>query len=298
MLEDHLDGLSFRALGDKYGVSKTTAWEVCHKRLKGLPDNNKFSHKYCRRYSGVLMPDGKYFSVKGYKYGACLLWGVDYFKHDFPVMLVAPSENFQSWGKFFFLWKLLGHHFDVVVCDDNKSLKDAARRHFPKVHIQTCYIHLKEGIRRDLNIRSREDFRGFFAQIQEALDTTKRVNPEYRRKLLFEVFSNMSSDISIEQMEVLNKLQAMEDEMFNYTKIPKTPMTTNLIEGFNSHLETRLASIKSFNSIEHAQLWMNGYVLKRRFTKFKECSGRFRFLNGQRPIDQTKNPDLDIPILF
>lgn len=27
MLEDHLDGLSFRALGDKYSVSKTTAWK-------------------------------------------------------------------------------------------------------------------------------------------------------------------------------------------------------------------------------------------------------------------------------
>lgn len=298
MLEDHLDGLSFRALGDKYGVSKTTAWEICHKKLKELPDNNKFSHKYCRRYSGVLMPDGKYFSVKGHKHGACLLWGVDYFKHDFPIMLVAPSENYQSWGKFFFLWKLLGHHFDVVVCDDNKSLKDAARRHFPKVHIQTCYNHLKEGIRRDLNIRSQEEFKGFFAQIQEALDTTKRIDPELRRRCLFEVFNNLNADISIEQMGVLNKLQAMEDEMFNYTKIPKTPMTTNLIEGFNSHLEARLASIKSFNSLEHAQLWMNGYVLKRRFTKLKECGGRFRFLNGQRPIDQTKNPDFDIPTLF
>jgi hypothetical protein len=46
--------------------------------------------------------DGKYFNVVN---GAnnqdwVLLWGVDYFRHDIPVILVAPSESYTSWSKF------------------------------------------------------------------------------------------------------------------------------------------------------------------------------------------------------
>jgi len=48
----------------------------------------------------------------------------------------------------------------------------------------------------------------------------------------------------------------------------------------------------------HAKLWFNGYVLKRRFTKFTDCRGKFRSLNGKRGVDMTKKIDVDLPTFF
>jgi hypothetical protein len=71
-----------------------------------------------------------------------------------------------------------------------------------------------------------------------------------------------------------------------------------MIEGLNSHLEARLFSLRSFQSLQHAKLWMNGYVLKRRFTKFTDCRGKFKFLNGKTGLQMTKKLNLDLPTLF
>gem|GEM_PF-7071251 len=35
LLSDHLDGLSFRALGRKYGMSSMKAWRISSARIEG-----------------------------------------------------------------------------------------------------------------------------------------------------------------------------------------------------------------------------------------------------------------------
>ncbi len=65
------------------------------------------------------------------------------------------------------------------------------------------------------------------------------------------------------------------------------PTTTNLIECFNSHLQGRLKTIKGFETFDHANLWLNGYFLRRRLKKFTGCEGKFKFLNGKTSLHQT-----------
>lgn len=72
-MNDHLDGISFRKLADKYGISKSHAADICYEELKKLPNNNEFTFNYCNRFSNIVIVDGKYITVKGYKYGYCLL---------------------------------------------------------------------------------------------------------------------------------------------------------------------------------------------------------------------------------
>lgn len=96
LLNDHLDGLSFRKLAIKYSVSKSQAWDICYEELKKLPTNNQFTFKYCNRFSHIFLFDGKYFNVATSRYDWVLLWGIDYFRHDIPVFIIAPSENYQS----------------------------------------------------------------------------------------------------------------------------------------------------------------------------------------------------------
>lgn len=63
-------------------------------------------------------------------------------------------------------------------------------------------------------------------------------------------------------------------------------------------VEETLVSLRSFQSLPYAKLWFNGYILKRRFTKFTDCKGKFRSLNGKRGVDMTKNLLLDLPTFF
>ena len=66
----------------------------------------------------------------------------------------------------------------------------------------------------------------------------------------------------------------------------------------NAHLESRLTALRSFQSVSYARLWMNGYILKRRLTKYTDCKGKFRSINGKRGVDLTKKPGIDIPSFF
>lgn len=46
ILYDHLDGLSFRSLANKYGMSHMRIWRICQEELKKLPNNNQFTFNY------------------------------------------------------------------------------------------------------------------------------------------------------------------------------------------------------------------------------------------------------------
>lgn len=270
------------------------AWRVCYEELKRLPNNNQFTFNYCSRFSDIFVFDGKYFNISSEKYDWVLLWGIDYFRHDIPVFIIAPSENYQSWSKFFYYFRILNHYPELVVCDDNANLKLAARRCFPAVKIQTCFNHFKENIRRDLKVRSEETYRPFVRRIEAILKD--KTSEEYFDKRLWACYRDYRDD-PICQSVMIN-IEKYRKELNAYHNIPRSPLTTNLIEGMNAHLEARLVGIRSFQSIAYAGLWMNGYVLKRRFTKYTDYRGKFRAINGKRGVDLTKKPGIDIPSFF
>jgi len=228
------------------------------------------------------MPDGKYIAVKGYDRKIPFLWGVDYIKHDFPIIYFAPSESFASWQRYFRLLREISSP-KLVVCDDNSSIKTAALQQFPSVLIQTCYNHLKESIRRDLRVRKDLTYKPFMKLLEETLKV-KRSESDFDNRMFY-IFKNYKEDPIA--MSIITNIVKNKKELLAFRGFAYAPTTTNLIECFNSHLESRLFSIKGFESVEHANLWLNAYVLKRRFTKFSECTGVFRKLNGKRPIDMT-----------
>jgi len=271
-----------------------TAWRLCEEALQKLPDNNKFTFNYCNRFSQIFVFDGKYFSVKGYDNGYALLWGIDYFRHDIPVFTLAPSENYHAWAKCFSYFRILNHYPMLVVCDDNANLKLAARNCFPEVKIQTCFNHFKENVRRSLRVRSDTTYKPFMKRVEEVL--SEKLNDEAMDKMLFALYRDYRTDPVC--VQVLTNIHRYKPELLGYRGIPHAPITTNIIEGLNSHLEARLFSLRSFQSLSYAKLWFNGYILKRRFTKFTDCRGKFKNLNGKTGVQMTKKPQLDLPILF
>ena len=298
ILYDHLEGLSFRSLGEKYGISHMKAWRICEEELKKLPNNNQFTHLYCDRFSKILLCDGKYFPIASEKHDWVLLWGIDYFRHDIPVFTLAPTENYQSWAKYFSYFRILNQYPQLLVCDDNTNLKMAARSCFPSVKIQTCYNHFKENIRRELHVRSREGakYKDFMRRVESILSSSQKISDETLNHWLWTLYRDYQQDVVC--LAILTHIEKYKTELLAYRNIPQAPVTTNLIEGMNGHLEGRLQKLRSFQTITHARLWMNGYVLKRRFTKFTDCEGKFRFLRGKSGLMMTQKQGVVLPSYF
>lgn len=294
ILSDHLDGISFRKLAVKYGISKSHASDLCYEALLKLPQNNKFTFNYCNRFSDIFEFDGKYFNLQGYLNGYALLWGIDYLRHDIPIFTVAPSESYAAWAQYFSYFRIINHHPQLVVCDDNANLKLAARNAFPSIKIQTCYNHFKESIRRNLKVRSDVTYKPFMKRIEDIL--SEKLNDGALNKKLLSLYTDYQYDPRC--LSVLTNIERYKPELLAYRGITDAPLTSNMIESFNSHLEARLFSLQHFNSVKHAKLWLNGYILKRRFTKFTSCKGKFRSLNGKRGVDLTKKHEVELPTFF
>jgi hypothetical protein len=298
VLIDHLDGLSFRDLSRKHNISTMSAWRICDEELRKLPNNNKFTFNYCNKLSSTMVVDGKYFNVVNDEDNPdwVLIWGIDYFYPDIPVITIAPSESYNAWALYFSYFRILNHYPQLLVCDDNINLKTAAYSKFPGVKIQACFNHFKENIRRDLKVRSDDYYKPFMKRLELVLDSSNKLSDDTFNNKLFLLYRDFKEDSLA--LKILTNIENNKKELLGYRGIPSSPLTTNLIEGLNGHLEQRLKSICSFQSINHAKLWLNGYVLKRRLTKYTDAKGKFRFLNGKCGVDLTKKDRVDIPPLF
>lgn len=277
-------------------MSKSKAWEVCHEELKKLPNNNQFTFNYCNRFSSIFLFDGKYFNIADQAHDWVLLWGIDYLRHDIPVFIIAPVENYHSWAKLFSYFRIIDHHPQLVVCDDNAPLKMAARDKFPQVRIQTCYNHFKENIRRDLNVRSDTSYKPFMKRIESVLDSSRKISDENFNIWMSRLVVDYQTDSVC--LSVLANIQRYQHELLAYRGISGAPLTTNLIEGMNGHIEKRLFSLQSFQSVTHAKLWFNGYILKRRQTIFTDCRGKFKQLNGKTGVQMTQKRGIIVPSYF
>lgn len=277
-------------------MSSMKAWRICEEELKKLPDNNRFTFTYCNRFSPIFLFDGKYFNIADQDHDWVLLWGIDYLRHDIPVFTIAPSESYPAWAKVFSYLRIINHYPQLVVCDDNINLKMAARDKFPSVKIQTCYNHFKENIRRDLKVRSDKRYVPFMRRIETILNSSRKLSEANFNLWMTALVRDYASDRVC--LSIIANMGRYRHELFGYRGIPQAPLTTNLIEGMNGHLEKRLFSLQSFQSVSHAKLWFNGYVLKRRHTKFTDCRGKFKYLNGKTGVEMTKKLDAVLPSYF
>lgn len=251
--------------------------------LLALPHIADITRKYCRKFSGILLVDGKYVAVKGYERKIPVLYGVDYQTHDIPTYTFTIAENYQSCLSFFSSLKLLNYPLQAVVCDENTNIFEAARYVYPNVVIQLCQNHYKENIRRTLDLMFNPQYVPFMRNIEE-LFSFKRSSDDFNRfaKNIFNQYKTIPLLANI-----LIDIDRNRHLLLGWRKGHDIPTTTNLIECFNSHLQGRLKTIKGFESFKHADYWLNGYFLRRRTKKFTDCEGKFRFLNGKTSISQT-----------
>ena len=285
--------MPLRKISRETEKSPMTIFRICNKKLLKLPTCSLVTTRLCNmpKFGGFLVFDGKFISVKGYKKDIPILWGVDYQTHDIPHFILAPSESYVACKNYFTAIKNLGYNLKYLVSDDNKAIRMALEYVYPNAVFQLCLNHYKESIRRNLGIRSCEKYRNFFFDI-DCLFTNRLdlVSFTWAVTNLYKIYGNDPRCLFwIEDLMIRKK------ELTNYHQFEGAPNTTNLIESYNSQLEQRTKAIKGFQSFKSASVWLNGFVLRRRLSKFTDCREPFKHLNGKRPLEMTKKDNLNLP---
>jgi transposase-like protein len=249
---------------------------------------------YCSRFSGILLVDGKYAKVKGYRKEIPVIYGIDYQTHDIPNYALVRGESLVACRKFFGSLKLTGYPLTAVVADDNSNLREAARYCYPNTTVQLCLNHYQQAVKYTLNLEANQQHQAFYRSFK-TLFAFKRSVDDFNRvaKNILTAYRNDPICVSL-MTECYRKLPLLT----GWRQGKHIPTTTNLIESFNSHLEGRLKTIKGFENFHHANLWFNGYFLYRRLKPFTDCHGKFRRLNGKTSLSQTKKPGIEIPSFF
>lgn len=292
----HIDGIPFRKLGDEYGLSGKQAYLRVFAELALLPDNTTLTKDYCTYSSGILIIDGKYIKVRGFKTRIPFIYAMDYETHDILFGVLAPAEDTRAFLKCFRTLKDLGYPLQIVVADDRAGLPKALKRVFPDVPLQLCLNHYIENIRKLLHIRTDPTHHHFFNSLKKHVFDDYQ-NDETLDDALHHVLTQRCGNDTLRQ-DILMEIHRRRKQLFVYPTIFNCPNNTNLIELFNSHFNARLKSLKGFKTFKHATLWLNGLLIRRRTKPFTDCSPKFKHLNGRCSLELSIKKQAQWPVLL
>ena len=279
---EHVDGIAFRKLADQHKLSPKQTYVRVFNELKLLPNCLEMTKQFCEYRNGILIIDGKYIKVRGYKQKIPFIYGIDYETHDILFGMLVSAEDEKSFLTFFQALKALNYPLKVVVADDRSSLPLALKQVYSEVPLQLCLNHYLENVRVNLHIRTDPTHRSFFHTLK------KQVFDQYKseEKLLValeSVWTQWGENVPLRQT-ILIQIYRRRKELFAFKAIPNCPNNTNLIELFNSHFNARLKSLKGFKTKINAILWLNGLLIRRRTKPFTDCSPKFKHLNGKSSL--------------
>lgn len=279
-----MDGTPFRKLGDQLGYSAgKQVYLKVQTEINQLPWNWQLTKNLCdpKRFCRRLVIDGKYISVQGFDQKIPFIYAIDYLTHDIVHGDLFPAEDETAFSQFFQKLYDLGYDLEIVIADDRGGLKQALNKVFPYAKLQLCQNHYVENIRADLNIRTNDKYHHFFnSLVKNVFEAPEEKNTEG----LMHIFHNRTNGNRMLQ-NIVTKIKARQEDLFNYFRFKDCPRTTNIIESYNSHFQARLKSIRSFQSFYSARRWLNVYIIRRRTKKFTDCKKRFKHLNGHAALE-------------
>lgn len=289
----HIDATPFRKLGDEENqLSGKQVFLKVRQEIQALPDNASLTKTLCNpfRFCGILVIDGKYIGVKGYKQKIPFIYGIDYLTHDIPLGGLYSAEDEMGFVSFFAKLKELNYPLRAVVADDRSGLKQALLRVFPHARLQLCHTHYLENIRELLHIRTEDQYQDFFYALRRIF---RKVRSEERILLELKFLSEKTKSRLLQN--ILQEVERRKDELLAFRQVQDCPSSTNMIEAYNSHLNGRLKTIKGFQSFVSAKAWLNAYMIRRRTKTLTDCKGQFKNLNGLASLQMTIRDFKDYP---
>jgi len=232
------------------------------------------------------MLDAKYIAVKGHHRKLASIWAVDYLTHDILYRSLVPEENYLAYSLCLKFLRKIGYPVKAVICDEHQAIIQSTCDIFPKAKIQICHTHVLRNIQKLLNVRYEHYDLLFFKDVQKLFKSNTL--GEYSTQGRYLIEKHYKNPL---HHRILIDIEQKHQYLTTYLEKQGCPRTNNLIEGYNSHLATRLKSMHGFESYESANIWLNAYTLYKRLTPFTDCRGKFRELNGNAPLFFTIEDD-------
>ena len=279
--------MPFRKLGNENNLSGAQAYTRVTKELSSLPSNTQLTKTLCdpKRFSGILILDGKYVAVKGFNRKIPFLYGIDYLTHDIPLGELYVAEDAISFVQFFHRLLALGYNLTIVVADDRLGLKQALNKVFPLARLQLCHNHYLENIRKLLKVRTQPTYQHFFNSLRLHVFLAG-IDDQTIDQGLWHVMTRYAKQNGL-LVNILGDIKHRRIDLFSYLTVKDCPNNTNLIELYNSHLNGRLKTIKGFQSFSSARCWLNAYIIRRRTKTLTDCEAKFKYLNKHASLELT-----------
>ena len=283
----HVDGIPFRKLGDQIKLSGKQIFLKVRLAISLLIWNWQITLDLCdpKRFSRILIIDGKYVAVKGFNAKIPFIYAVDYLTHDIVHGDLFPAEDEMAFSRFFQKLYDINYDIQIVVADDRPGIKQALLKVFPYAKLQLCHGHFLENIRQLLRVRTEERYRHFFNSLR--LHVFMEGTDEKRIDQGLEHVLRNHAAFSPKLQDIIWEIKRRREVLFNYLNVPGCPNNTNLIELFNSHLNARLESMKGFQSFQSARRWLNAWMIRRRTKAFTDCKEKFKHLNKHCSLEFT-----------
>lgn len=274
-------------MGNENNLSGAQAYTRVIKELSSLPSNTQLTKTICdpKRFSGILILDGKYVAVKGFSRKIPFIYGIDYLTHDIPLGELYVTEDAISFVQFFHKLSVLGYNLTIVVADDRLGLKQALNKVFPLARLQLCHNHYLENIRKLLKVRTQPTYQHFFNSLRLHV-FLKGCTETIINQGLGHVMAQSAGQNEL-LVNILGDIKNRQTDLFSYLTVKDCPNNTNLIELYNSHLNGRLKTIKGFQSFASASAWLNAYVIRRRTKPLTDCEAKFKHLNKHASLELT-----------
>ncbi|MBL8015214.1 MAG: transposase [Candidatus Doudnabacteria bacterium] len=286
LLVEYLKGHSLRNLADRLGISYVTIYRQIKQELVKVPNSNHVTESVCDKYSGYLLVDAKYVSVRGHESKMAFIWAIDYYTHDIVWWMLTSTENSTAYMSLFRRLKSSNYSLKALVCDEHSSILTTVNFVFSDAQVQICTTHYLRNLRYKLNLKNSVDSY-FFRDVKSLLTAKSMKIFNSRARMLVANYARYGYLLIL-----IADLQNKETYLTTHTRHPKCPSTTNLIECYNKHLDVRLRKIDGFKSYASAELWLNAYVWLKRTSVLKCCKGKFKRLNGHMPLSFTAKDSL------
>jgi hypothetical protein len=227
--------------------------------------------KNLHKASGILVIDAKHVPVKGED--CC-----EFLAYDTNIGLIGRCHRKggeSTWGyrEIFKNIKDVGYEVKVVVSDGGSGIYSALR-HFGIKRHQRCHIHLLRDLKTGLRIhakRPRIVLRKYYwvKYAKLLLNSNDEYQLVLRLKHLDRVVFTMwqgGGDVEINSIKGFIRTLPLTFTFMDYQKFWNIPKTTNVVEGYISHLNARLKTMRGLKSPANAGRILNAihYFLRKK----------------------------------
>jgi hypothetical protein len=245
------DGSSYQRLGERWNVSKATAWRRVQRTLTSIPPGTLVAYPNVLA-STVVMLDGKHFRIGKRPH---TLYVIQDGKNGRPfAWILLPHQETRIGYDALLDWTAnQGYQIEAVVSDGHKGLAASVHDHYPNAVHQRCAAHVLRTVLTKLGGRwfmgmseRRELWREISFAVLSHAHKTDALND------LARLTKSMPTYLRVKWANALSVIMVTLPGLYAFEQRPDLgiPRTSNRMEALMGSLQQRLKTCRGFENPE------------------------------------------------